>query len=603
MLWAGVQSVFVERAVRRFHEQDHVRRDLLVCAPDRSHDDLAGHRVRVVHAGLWPRLEDPATLSPLLDDVRSELIAWWDPLDWMGPGRLSHQVAALAAEGAVGAVATDVLGYVLHRGDALTVRGPAAGSVMVSTERLRQVVGDRGTLSPGELTSVVDPAWYLRVVERAPRGLSQRRPFAEVVGRVGTDLQLYAAWRARRTPPAARPRAVPSTTAGPAKGIARDGAPRPRPLRVAAPLIIYDGFGSMGEYLLRSITRAGVAVNATPLRIDRSGLHPDTLTLVDRASPRPTDPTLCLAWVGQPLGQFASARPLFVNSMWESDTLPAGFADGLNTARAVIVPSTWVREVFRSNGVRVPIEVVPQGVDPQRYRPARGAPHQRRGLTTLVVAAFTARKNIPESIAAWKAAFTGDAGARLLIKSRFQLTKYTPDDPRITFVDEQEPTAGIAHWYARADVVMALGGEGFGLPLVEAMACGLPVVALDAQGQHDVVAAAGDRVLPVPAAAWVPYDDGSYRVGRRAVPDVRAAAAALRWVADHREEAAHVGARASAWALARRNIWDMGPGIITAMRGHLRPGELDFAATAAVDALSTPPPTAPRRGAVLAGQS
>lgn len=596
-----MHRAFVEQAVRRFHEQDHRRSELLLFAPDGAHDDLASGRVHVVHAERPPRWNDPGNLTQLVALLRSDLVAWWEPLDWMAPCRLSSQVAALSQQAAPGVVASNMLGYVLQHGDALTIAGPAAGSVMVRTDRLRAIVRGGDTLSPGELTTVVDPAWYLRVVERPPRAPWQRRPFAEVIDRAGTDLQLYAAWRARGSPRRSRPRGVASTAAPTPTVAARDGTRRP--LRVAAPLIVYDGFGAMGEYLLRSISRAGLAVNATALRIDRTGLHPDTLALVDRASPRPTDPTLCLAWVGQSLSEFTCAQPLFVNSMWESDTLPAGFADRLNTARAVIVPSTWVRAVFRSNGVRVPIEVVPQGVDPGRYHPAGPVPRRGRGLTTLVVAAFTPRKNIPESIAAWKTAFAGDHDARLLIKSRFQLSAYVPDDPRITFVDEQEATPGIAHWYARADVLMALGGEGFGLPLVEAMACGLPVVALDAQGQHDVVAAAGDRVLPVRAATWVPYDDGSYRVGRRAVPDVRAAAAALRWVADHPREAAHVGARASAWALARRNVWDMGPGIIAAMRAHLRPGELDFATTADVDAVPTPLPTAPRRGVVLAGQS
>jgi glycosyltransferase involved in cell wall biosynthesis len=210
-------------------------------------------------------------------------------------------------------------------------------------------------------------------------------------------------------------------------------------------------------------------------------------------------------------------------------------------------------------------------VDPERY-PLLTRPN-RRGLTTLVVAAATPRKNIDACIEAWERAFADDPEARLVIKSRFGWCPQVPRDPRISVVDSNETTPGIRHWYARADVVLALGGEGFGLPLIEGMACGLPVVALDAQGQHDTVAAAPDCLCAVPAAAWVPYDDGTYAVGLRAVPDVAAAADALTWVREHPTEARAMGRRASAWVHRHRNIWDMGPRMVDAMRRHLHDGE------------------------------
>jgi glycosyltransferase involved in cell wall biosynthesis len=119
---------------------------------------------------------------------------------------------------------------------------------------------------------------------------------------------------------------------------------------------------------------------------------------------------------------------------------------------------------------------------------------------------------------------------------------------------------------------MALGNEGFGLPLVEAMATGMPVIALDAEGQSDVCADAGDLVLSVPAGRWerviqTPFGD----CGIRAVPDVDAVAARLRWVAEHRDEATALGRESSAWAIRHRDVWDMGPAILDVMEAGLRP--------------------------------
>src|SRR5262249_27872059 len=160
--------------------------------------------------------------------------------------------------------------------------------------------------------------------------------------------------------------------------------------------------------------------------------------------------------------------------------------------------------------------------------------------------------------------------ARLIIKSRFRYGNYQPDDPRIAFVDENEPTRGIAHWYEQADVLIAAGNEGFGLPLVEGMATGLPVIALDSEGQHDTCADAGnERLLPVAPARWEEYDEPEFgRSGARGVPDVDAMAAHLRWVAKHRADAREMGKAASAWALEQRNVWNTGPMALEAMERH-----------------------------------
>src|SRR5262249_39721059 len=151
------------------------------------------------------------------------------------------------------------------------------------------------------------------------------------------------------------------------------------------------------------------------------------------------------------------------------------------------------------------------------------------------------RKHLTEAIAAWRLAFP-EPDARLVIKSRFGMAGPADHDPRITVVSDSEPTRGIAHWYQRADILLALGNEGFGLPMIEGMAPGVPVVAMAAGGQSAAGRDARGLVLAVPPARYEPCREPGYgECGVRAVPDVPAVAQRLRWIAEHHDEATSMG--------------------------------------------------------------
>ncbi|HMA35584.1 MAG TPA: DUF4135 domain-containing protein, partial [Chloroflexia bacterium] len=279
----------------------------------------------------------------------------------------------------------------------------------------------------------------------------------------------------------------------------------PPSVTLGASFRVYDGYGSMGEYLAVGLARAGAQVNLVAFSLDLEGTSAEFQALAAHSQPDPRAPVLYYYPPCWELARFAGARALFINTMFETSRFPAAWVPQLNTARAVIVPTRFVARACRESGVTVPIAVAAEGIDPAVYhyeeRPARP------GLTTLLVGTLVDRKNAPVAIAAWKQAFAGDPTARLILKCRFQHWKYEPDDPRIRFVDSDEATHGIAHWYRQADVLLALGSEGFGLPMVEAMATGLPVVALSSEGQGDVCEEAPDCLLPVPPVAWVEVDD------------------------------------------------------------------------------------------------
>jgi glycosyltransferase involved in cell wall biosynthesis len=563
---------FVAQSIWYFLRQDYEPRELLILDDGRDAvADLVPQDPRFRYVRLAERRTLGEARNAGCEIAAGELVAHWDDDDWHAPQRLSAQVQELTGRGADACVIADVLHYRLHEGQAwrqpaCAARDSFGGTLLYRLQAWRgrpfpAVARDEHLpllhgLPPDRVATCDDAGCYVALAHpgtASPRSFAgsgwERRHIQELGGLLAGDGGFYVGLRAGRTPGTA-PQA-------------------PSRVRVVAPIMVYDGYGSMGEYLALGMARAGADVDVTPLRLDEAATTDDFRRILGRSRPARDEPTVCLAWWGDNLDRFASSQ-LFVNTMWESSRIPADWPARLSRAAAVIVPTTWVAEVFRSCGVTAPVEVVAQGVDPAVYHQEERP--EREGLTTLMVGVLVPRKNVLEGVEAWRRAFDGDAAARLVIKSRSGGSTYVPTDDRIRFVASSEPTRGIAHWYRQADVLMALGNEGFGLPLVEGMATGLPVVALDAEGQADVCREAGDLVLSVGPARWEPVVDPRLGdCGVRAIPDVDEVAGRLRWVAEHREEARDVGRAASRWALRHRDVWAMGPSVLTVMEAHVRP--------------------------------
>lgn len=589
---------FVGRAILYFLRQDHAEKELLIV--DDGEDSVADlfERYSDTDAIRYIRVDKRITLGAkrniAVQSARGEFIAHWDDDDWSSGDRLSFQLAQLKQTQSDVCGMGDVLHYwparglgwlrtpmcgretVLASGTFLYRRSKWEASRFaeqdhhldarfldgVSADRCRAISGRRCRVS------------IIHSFNTAARSSRDRQcetvPVGEIQKLMGDDHGFYSALRVHHgvrslteaPPPVVPVQPRPRTVLQISGNCVESGIPlKQGSLTVAAPFLVYDGYGSIAEFMVLGLSRIGVPVNVHAFRLDMAGMSEEFRYIFSNSRRDPAAPALCFCWPLENMAPFRECADLFMNTMWESSLLPAGWAAVLNRARGLIVPSTFCVKCFRDSGVTVPIEVVAQGIDPDVY------PYYERedrpGVTSLIVGTFVTRKNIFEGIAAWKLAFANDPCARLLIKSRFRMRSYVPDDARIEFVDNEETTRGIAHWYRQADVLMALGNEGFGLPLVEAMATGLPVVALSSEGQGDICRAAKDCLLPVPPAQWVAFNEKQFGpAGVRGIPAVADVAARLRWVADHPREARDMGRCASQWVHRHRNIWDMGPAIL-----------------------------------------
>jgi len=241
-------------------------------------------------------------------------------------------------------------------------------------------------------------------------------------------------------------------------------------------------------------------------------------------------------------------------TMWETDTLPPRSVSQLNRCGLVVVPSTWGARSFRANGVTVPISVVPLGYDPALFTTSDG--DRPRGSCVFGTAGALdeggLRKNVQRVIDLFRRAFPGEPSVRLLVK-------ITPDSPpvnthgdsRVEVLGEHLAPAALAAWYRSLDAyVNASAGEGFGLHLLEAMACGIPLISSTFGGVGAFFdGRVGYEVNYRPVGAW----NSIYR-GTWSDPDDGEIVASMRRVYHRREESRRFG-RAAA-ERARKFRWE-----------------------------------------------
>lgn len=570
---------FVPQSIWYFLRQDYPHKELIIIDDgEDSVADLIPADERIRYTRLDRSLPLGAKRNLGCDMSHGELIAHWDDDDWMAPNRLSRQVDELTRHEAEVCGLRELLHYRPEAGEAWLYhyhpdnRPWVAGGTLLYHRRawtsnpfLEINIGEDTEFvrrQPADGVKLIsDYSFYIALIHSGNTSAKrltdphwQRRPLDDVSRLLAFDRDFYISLRhGSHIPDAARRCASVET------------------INVGAPFMVYDGYGSMAELVVLGMQHAGAKVDVIPFDLDVNGVSEEFKEILRRSHPKASAPTLYFCWPRPDLERFRNSAELFIYTMWESSRLPADWPARLNDMRAVIVPSRFCARSFRDSGVTAPIKVVPLGVDPNIYhfqhRP------QREHLTTLVIGTLVQRKHVREAIAAWKLAFADYPDARLILKSRFKYGNFTPDDPRISLVDSNEATRGIAHWYGKADIVMAVGSEGFGLPLIEAMATGLPVIALNSEGQSDVCEDAGpDLLLQVAPERWEECNEAPFgRCGIRGVPGIEAMADRLRWISVHREEAREMGRRAADWVVEYRNVWSTGPAVVDIIERHTQP--------------------------------
>lgn len=179
------------------------------------------------------------------------------------------------------------------------------------------------------------------------------------------------------------------------------------------------------------------------------------------------------------------------------------------------VYSTWVRDCYLASGIPGDkVKVIPLGVDTQLFHPegARYPLKTKRRFRFLYLGGTIHRKGIDILLRAYLKAFRSSDDVCLVIKGQSGYTylgselhevlgsiaQEDPHSPEIEYLTPALDEKDLASLYRACDAfVMPYRGEGFGLPMAEAMASGLPVIATGRGAAMDFLAE--DRAYLIPS--------------------------------------------------------------------------------------------------------
>ncbi len=300
---------------------------------------------------------------------------------------------------------------------------------------------------------------------------------------------------------------------------------------------------------------------------------------IDNANGR-LDDNAGLAIGAADLARRAVGRPKILHTVFETTKIPAPILDHLAQVDEVWIPSTWGKAILAQNGVaEEKVHVVPEGVDVDLYKPEdhQPAPDDCRPFRFLCVGKWEVRKGIDILMRAFVEAFHPRESVEMVLHCHNpQIPHFSihsalarlnlPPHASICVSNRLREPDMVKLYHSCDALVLPTRGEGWGLPIIEAMACAKPVIVTGYSAHLDYVTAQTGYLIRVERLVDVNdplFFDPELDFGQWAQPDFEHLKTLMRHVFVNREEALAKGrlareqiAASWTWNHAAERAWE-----------------------------------------------
>lgn len=190
---------------------------------------------------------------------------------------------------------------------------------------------------------------------------------------------------------------------------------------------------------------------------------------------------------------------------WEKNKYPDDFFEKLKEADQIWVPSHWQASITIKQGIdRNKVKIVPEGVDTDIFKPNNKFKNKK--FTFLVIGKWENRKSTEEIIKSFDQLFGNNDSVelQLMCDNYFANDKFHSTQERLENLNLKSKNIKIINFSDKENYVKTLQSanvfiscarsEGWNLPLIEAMSCGIPSIYSDCSGQLEF---AKNKGIPV----------------------------------------------------------------------------------------------------------
>lgn len=203
-------------------------------------------------------------------------------------------------------------------------------------------------------------------------------------------------------------------------------------------------------------------------------------------------------------GNTASFLDLFngkkiIYTVFESDKLPDDWIEPMNKVDEVWTASQWGKDVMINSGIVNNIKVIPEGVNHYIFNPSVGTIPDltlSNKFKFLMVGKYEDRKGYTEALTAFKNVYGNNPDFQLVIKAdhfsnpsaneNFINTIKKMELNNVRIIKGKISEYQMAMLYKSCDCFLfPTRAEGWGLPLIEAISTGIPVITTYYSGQTE----------------------------------------------------------------------------------------------------------------------